>query len=88
VLGGHETDSQFPQTFNTRWAFKSKAKMHLRLSFLFIALGFGGVQAVDSPYAPKKGGCPPLKDEFVIHQYQLYPENADFDYRSCLLYTG
>jgi hypothetical protein len=32
--------------------------------------------------------CPPFSGTFVIDQYKLYPENADFDFRSCLLYIG
>lgn len=34
------------------------------------------------------GSCPPFKGTFTIKQYQLYPENADFDFQSCLLYIG
>ncbi|KAK0114895.1 hypothetical protein ONS96_013373 [Cadophora gregata f. sp. sojae] len=34
------------------------------------------------------GSCPPFGGTFTIDQYQLYPENADFDFDSCLLYTG
>ncbi|KAG4433132.1 hypothetical protein IFR05_011374 [Cadophora sp. M221] len=34
------------------------------------------------------GSCPPFKGTFTIKQYQLYPENADFDFDSCLLYIG
>jgi len=33
--------------------------------------------------------CPPFNGgNFTINQYQLYPENADFDTRQCLLYIG
>ena len=32
--------------------------------------------------------CPPFNGSFVIDSYQLYPENADFDFDSCLLYIG
>jgi len=33
--------------------------------------------------------CPPLhRGSFNIHQYQLYPENADWDEASCLVYFG
>ncbi|KAG4415045.1 hypothetical protein IFR04_011817 [Cadophora malorum] len=34
------------------------------------------------------GSCPPFKGTFTVKQYQLYPENADFDFKSCLLYIG
>ncbi|KAH7403844.1 hypothetical protein BKA64DRAFT_777559 [Cadophora sp. MPI-SDFR-AT-0126] len=42
--------------------------------------GYGDNQAMEP--------CPPFKGTFTINQYQLYPENADFDFRSCLLYAG
>ncbi|OCL11450.1 hypothetical protein AOQ84DRAFT_361510 [Glonium stellatum] len=32
--------------------------------------------------------CAPFNGTFTINQYQLYPENADFDFKSCLLYMG
>ncbi|KAH6662572.1 hypothetical protein B0J14DRAFT_444838, partial [Halenospora varia] len=32
--------------------------------------------------------CPPFGGNFTIHQYQLYAENADFDFDRCLLYLG
>lgn len=33
--------------------------------------------------------CPPLdRGSFNIDQYQLYPENADWDEDSCLVYFG
>ena len=34
------------------------------------------------------GSCPPFKGTFTIKQYQLYPENADYDFKTCLLYIG
>ncbi|KAH7120966.1 hypothetical protein B0J11DRAFT_53254 [Dendryphion nanum] len=36
----------------------------------------------------RKNKCPPFKGNFTIKQYQLYPENADFDFNSCKLYVG
>ena len=36
----------------------------------------------------KPGRCPDVTGTFMIEQYQLYPENADFDFNSCLLYLG
>ncbi|KAH6639897.1 hypothetical protein C7974DRAFT_422390 [Boeremia exigua] len=32
--------------------------------------------------------CPQFSGNFTISAYQLYPENADFDFNSCVLYTG
>ncbi len=33
--------------------------------------------------------CKPFyRGSFNIHQYQLYPENADWDEKSCLVYFG
>ncbi|KAK3991267.1 hypothetical protein QBC44DRAFT_323937 [Cladorrhinum sp. PSN332] len=42
------------------------------------------------PRGSKKKPCPPLKKkgDFVIDYYQLYPENADWDEDSCLLWIG
>ncbi|KAF2475830.1 uncharacterized protein BDR25DRAFT_379390 [Lindgomyces ingoldianus] len=34
------------------------------------------------------GHCGPLKGNFTIKKYQLYPENADFDPDNCVLYLG
>lgn len=33
-----------------------------------------------------KSNCKPFSGNFTINQYQLYPENSDFDFKSCLLY--
>lgn len=32
--------------------------------------------------------CPPVTGNFTVSHYQLYPENADWDSESCLLYFG
>jgi len=32
--------------------------------------------------------CPPFSGNFTISTYQLYPENGDFDFNACVLYTG
>ena len=32
--------------------------------------------------------CPPFSGNFSISAYQLYPENGDFDFNACVLYTG
>lgn len=35
----------------------------------------------------KHHGCPPFNNgTFNIHQYQLYPDNAAFDFDNCVLY--
>ncbi|KAF2869738.1 hypothetical protein BDV95DRAFT_576163 [Massariosphaeria phaeospora] len=34
------------------------------------------------------GTCPPFSGNFSIKQYQVYPENADFDFINCKLYVG
>lgn len=36
--------------------------------------------------ATGKSKCKPFSGNFTIDQYQLYPENSDFDFKSCLLY--
>lgn len=43
-----------------------------------------------SVYAFSRGhGCPPLhRGTFNINQYQLYPENADWDGAACVVYFG
>ncbi|KAF2188615.1 hypothetical protein K469DRAFT_737413 [Zopfia rhizophila CBS 207.26] len=41
------------------------------------------------PYFQKnQATCKPFSGNFSIQQYQLYPENADFDYTNCVLYIG
>ena len=32
--------------------------------------------------------CPPFSGNFTVKAYQLYPENADFDFNACVLYIG
>lgn len=32
--------------------------------------------------------CTTPKGSFEINQFMLYPENVDFDFKSCLLYLG
>ncbi|KAF2113455.1 hypothetical protein BDV96DRAFT_662499 [Lophiotrema nucula] len=39
-----------------------------------------------SPLA--KRACAPFQGDFTVKQYQLYPENADFDFNTCKLYIG
>lgn len=54
--------------------------------------GFAGLaQAVpSSQHHPKSSqSCPSLNSStFVIDEFQLYPENAKFDFNRCLVYFG
>ncbi|KAF2467269.1 uncharacterized protein BDR25DRAFT_376200 [Lindgomyces ingoldianus] len=40
------------------------------------------------PQLAPRAPCADVKGTFSINQLQLYPENADFDFHSCLLYIG
>ena len=54
-------------------------------------LAFTGISVlfqIDLVTANHKKGCPPFKGSFEIDYFQVYPENADFDFQSCLLYIG
>ncbi|KAF2684336.1 hypothetical protein K458DRAFT_302910 [Lentithecium fluviatile CBS 122367] len=46
--------------------------------------------AVSALPKPHKGNktCPPFNGNFSIKAYQVYPENADFDFNNCKLYVG
>jgi len=36
---------------------------------------------------PSTSACPPYNSsKLEIHQYQLYPKNADWDDKNCILY--
>lgn len=51
----------------------------------------GLVQAVTSDqHRPKSAqSCPSMNSStFVIDEFQLYPENAKFDFNRCLVYFG
>lgn len=51
----------------------------------------GLVQAVPSgQHHPKSAqSCPSMNSStFVIDEFQLYPENAKFDFNRCLVYFG
>ncbi|KAF2271478.1 uncharacterized protein EI97DRAFT_266798 [Westerdykella ornata] len=37
---------------------------------------------------PRQSKCGPFSGDYYVKQYQLYPENADFDFNSCKLYIG
>ncbi|KAF2259854.1 hypothetical protein CC78DRAFT_555844 [Lojkania enalia] len=39
-------------------------------------------------HPPRQRKCAPFQGNFTIKQYQLYPENADFDFNTCKLYIG
>jgi len=60
----------------------------LSLAVALAAAAVGGVQgrALDRRATPK---CPEFtKSTFVVEQYQLYPENGDWDAKNCLVYFG
>lgn len=44
---------------------------------------------VQAALRPSKKACPPFTNgSFAIQQYQLYPENADWDVNNCIVYFG
>ncbi|KAF2743440.1 TRI14-like protein [Sporormia fimetaria CBS 119925] len=54
-----------------------------------IALGALAAAVSAHPGHPAKNTtCAPIKGDFYVKQYQLYPENADFDFNTCKLYFG
>ncbi|KAE9381988.1 hypothetical protein N431DRAFT_393725 [Stipitochalara longipes BDJ] len=64
--------------------------MQFLSALLLAGLAFTGTAALSHTdvAANHKSSCPPFNGSFVIDYYQLYPENADFDFDSCLLYIG
>ncbi len=55
-----------------------------RAQLLPLALGIAA-----SPTHHHSSECPSLnRGTFVIDQYQLYPENADWDAQACVVYFG
>jgi hypothetical protein len=32
--------------------------------------------------------CGPVSGNILVNQYQLYPENLDFDFKRCIIYYG
>lgn len=56
-------------------------------TFLALLL-FKAIIASSLPDTAHKRRCPPFTGSFVIDYYQVYPENCDFDFGSCLLYIG
>ncbi len=67
--------------------------MYICFTPLLLILGTGvttvaaGALSKSQEYKHKTH-CPPFSGTFNIDQYQLYPENADFDFVQCLLYIG
>jgi hypothetical protein len=61
------------------------------LAFLLSTVAITSISALpqaETPTAKWNRHCPPFERNFTINQYQLYPENLDFDFRNCLLYLG
>ncbi len=54
------------------------------LPLILAALSLG----VQGNYIPPSTCKPFHRGSFNIKQYQLYPENADWDEKSCLVYFG
>ncbi|KAG4438217.1 hypothetical protein IFR05_006290 [Cadophora sp. M221] len=66
--------------------------MHSLFSVFLVSAALRGALAFPPNPQQQQGksrskSCPPLQGNFTIDQFQLYPENADFDTRSCLFYT-
>ncbi|KAK7183015.1 hypothetical protein DPSP01_006036 [Paraphaeosphaeria sporulosa] len=59
--------------------------MHLPTNFLSLAVAATVVTAYPGSPSSRR---PPFKGNFTISQYQLYPENADFDSETGKLYVG
>ncbi|KAM0123563.1 hypothetical protein ACHAO1_011265 [Botrytis cinerea] len=60
-------------------------------SIFFTAAALQGALAFPrTPFGAQSvsGSCPPFKGSFTIEQFQLYPENGDFDLNTCLLYVS
>ncbi|KAL1598625.1 hypothetical protein SLS60_007765 [Paraconiothyrium brasiliense] len=57
--------------------------MHLTTSALLLA-----ATAVTAHPRSQSSRRPPFQGDFTISQYQLYPENADFDFKTGKLYIG
>lgn len=58
-----------------------------KVALLFIAvLGLAAALPQVDLVTGGKSSCKPFSGNFTIDQYQLYPENSDFDFKSCLLY--
>jgi hypothetical protein len=65
--------------------------MQFRSTLLLTGLALTGTPVLshtDVVTTHHKRKCPQFNGSFVIDSYQLYPENADFDFDSCLLYIG
>ncbi|KAF2796667.1 hypothetical protein K505DRAFT_373018 [Melanomma pulvis-pyrius CBS 109.77] len=55
-------------------------------SVLFTATALTGLASAHPK--PHQAKCGSFKGDFTVKRYQLYPENADFDFNSCKLYIG
>jgi hypothetical protein len=44
--------------------------------------------AVSARPSKPHGKCAPFSGDFSVKAYQVYPENADFDFINCKLYMG
>ncbi|KAF8853020.1 hypothetical protein BDZ45DRAFT_658506 [Acephala macrosclerotiorum] len=69
-------------------AFFTLSKLLLGASVATGILASSTFSLSDRELPTFKSKCPPFNGTFVIDQYKLYPENADFDFKKCLLYIG
>lgn len=60
----------------------------MRISNTLAAVSVVAGVASAHPTARQQAPCGPFKGNFTVKQYQLYPENADFDFLSCKLFIG
>lgn len=52
-----------------------------------VGSALGSALSIRGHDRPGHGNCPPFNNgTFEIHQWQLYPDMARFDFRTCLLY--
>jgi hypothetical protein len=57
-------------------------------SNILLTTAFAGSTIAYPPDLNQQSKCAPFSGDFTIKAYQLYPENADFDFNSCKLYIG
>ena len=63
--------------------------MHTLVALALLALA--AASAIPAPIFQRNPGgqCPPLhRGTFTVKQFQLYPENADWDAKRCVVYYG
>jgi hypothetical protein len=61
------------------------------MKILSLVLALAAALGVQSRAVSRRdqGKCPEFtKGTFSVNQYQLYPENADWDAKNCLVYFG